>query len=383
MSGKDEYVYKKFNLLKTSSGRKILKKGLLKDSGYIQFKHYTSLAKTEYNGFVDRFKSGMISLIQNDDFPVETHKKFIDEINGSNELTLENNNILSIKHKLSDPRRLNYCIDLILNSNFVKMTFPVFCALFDGFIQSKNDADSLISLRNSVIDGHVLAIDLSEPMDRIIDKDEDIEYLEEFKFLNPYILALAKKNISQAGDKVYDAFVYGFKQALEGQHLDYEMKNNLDLLDYETIERSYKKYRSVLGTAGRNMCLNQKPLSDIYYIGMAKAAECVGCGNEIQDAISNKSIKIPSWPLYYSLITGDVKKGFILTLQKSKSYLSEAYLALDMLEDNFKIKPFLEFLFLTVSHYNEFWFNELFSNRLDLLNKFQTDLQKIKVGSNI
>ena len=48
------------------------------------------------------------------------------------------------------------------------------------------------------------------------------------------------------------------------------------------------------------MSLNQPPLSEIYYIGMAKAAECVGCGNEIQDAIVTNGIKSPSWPLYYS-----------------------------------------------------------------------------------
>ena len=34
---------------------------------------------------------------------------------------------------------------------------------------------------------------------------------------------------------------------------------------------------------------------------MAKAAESVGCGNEIEDTIRDKAVKIPSWPLYYSL----------------------------------------------------------------------------------
>jgi hypothetical protein len=142
------------------------------------------------------------------------------------------------------------------------------------------------------------------------------------------------------------------------------------------LEQSYKKYRSVLGTAGRNMCLNQNPLSEIYYIGMAKAAECVGCGNEIQDAILTKGIKSPSWPLYYSLLTNDVKMGFRLTLEKSKSYLAEAYLALDMLNNDFKIKPYLKFLFLTVSHYNEYWYRELVTKRNDLLEKFQSELKQ-------
>jgi cAMP phosphodiesterase len=122
------------------------------------------------------------------------------------------------------------------------------------------------------------------------------------------------------------------------------------------------------------MSLNQAPLSEIYYIGMAKAAECVGCGNEIQDAIVTNGIKSPSWPLYYSHVTGSVRRGFKLTIEKSYSYLSEAYSALNMLDNEFEVKPFLSFLFLTVSHYNEFWYHELLSNRQDLLGKFQKDL---------
>ncbi len=38
-------------------------------------------------------------------------------------------------------------------------------------------------------------------MDRIIDKDEDIDYLDDYKFLNPYILLLAKQKISNAGNE--------------------------------------------------------------------------------------------------------------------------------------------------------------------------------------
>jgi hypothetical protein len=45
-------------------------------------------------------------------------------------------------------------------------------------------------------------------------------------------------------------------------------------------------------------------------------------------------------------------------MAKSNLYLDEAKIALDMLPENFQIKPFLEFLFLTVSHYNQYWYNE-------------------------
>lgn len=372
MSGKDDYIFNKSNLLRTPSGRMILKSGLFKDKKYSLFIHYLNESKKEYAGFVQRYKDGIYELISSDSTPIDTHKTFIDGIGNPKELELETNQIAIIKEKMSERSIINDRIDRILNSNFVKMTYPVFFALFDGFSDKSNS--DVRNLRDNVIDGHLIAIDLSEPMDRIVDKDEDLDYLEDYKFLNPYILTLAKSKIKEAGSEVFEEFETGFIDALLGQKIDYEMKTNSIGLTYENLELSYKKYRSVLGTAGKNMCLNQKPLSEIYYIGMAKAAECVGCGNEIQDAIGTGGIKSPSWPLFYTKMTGDVKSGFRLTLEKSKSYLSEAYLALEMLEEDFKIKPYLEFLFLTVSHYNEFWYRELITNRKDLLAKFQHDL---------
>jgi hypothetical protein len=373
MSSKDDYIFEKVNLLKTPSGRRILKSGLLKDQKYSLFKYYLKQSKREYAGFVQRYKDGIYHLINSDLAPIETHKAFIAEVGNPKELELETNKISIIREKMIDRNTINDTIDRILNSNFVKMTFPVFFALYDGYAGKINLNDRI--LRDNVIDGHLIAIDLSEPMDRVLDRDEDLEYLEDYKFLNPYILLLAQQKIRDVGHDVLKEFESGFMDALVGQKIDYELKTNSLDLTYDNLELSYKKYRSVLGTAGKNMCLNKKPLSEIYYIGMAKAAESVGCGNEIQDAIGTGGIKSPSWPLYYSILTGDVKSGFRLTLEKSKTYLSEAYLALEMLEDDFKIKPYLEFLFLTVSHYNEFWYRELVTNRLELLRKFQNDLK--------
>lgn len=374
MSSKDDYIFEKRNLLRTPSGRKILKSGLVKDRGYNLFKYYLTESKIEYAKFIQRYKDGIHQLIISDQTPVETHNRFLEQVGDSTELQLDYDKILLFSNKMGDKEIVFDRIDRILNSNFVKMTFPVFYALYDGFASLSGQNNDRI--RNNVIDGHLIAIDLSEPMDRILDKDEDLDYLEDYKFLNPYILMLAKQNIKNAGPEVYEVFKAGFADALLGQKIDYELKIKSIELSYDNLERSYKKYRSVLGTAGRNMCLNRNPLSEIYYIGMAKAAECVGCGNEIQDAILTRGIKSPSWPLYYSILTNDVKMGFKLTLEKSKAYLAEAYLALEMLNDDFKIKPFLKFLFLTVSHYNEYWYRELVTNRNDLLEKFQTDLQE-------
>jgi hypothetical protein len=375
MSSKDDYIFEKRNLLRTPSGRKILKNGIVKDKGYNLFRHYLTESKSEYIKFVRRYKDGIYQLIISDLTPSETHNRFLEEVGDSLHLRLNKDKLLLIGNKMRDEEVVFDRIDRILNSNFVKMTFPVFYALYDGF-ESLSGQKKDSEIRNNVIDGHLIAIDLSEPMDRILDKDEDLDYLEDYKFLNPYILMLAKKNIKNAGHGIYEVFNAGFADALLGQKIDFELKIKTIEMSYDNLEQSYKKYRSVLGTAGRNMCLNQNPLSEIYYIGMAKAAECVGCGNEIQDAILTKGIKSPSWPLYYSLLTNDVKMGFRLTLEKSKSYLAEAYLALDMLNNDFKIKPYLKFLFLTVSHYNEYWYRELVTKRKDLLEKFQSELKQ-------
>jgi len=284
-------------------------------------------------------------------------QKFAEEV-GSADLVPAANTLQDLKTRLSSPDVLQDRVARILNSNFVKMTFPVFNALYDGSTQYFGDDESQ-EKRDAVIDGHIIAIDLSEPMDRIVDKDEDLEYLEDYKFMSPYILAIARQKIAQGGDSVLKAFEDGFKDARLGQYLDMKLKMRPVSINDEVMGDCYKKYRAVMGTAGRNMALNRRPLSDIFYMGMAKAGECVGCGNEIEDAIKNGAVKIPSWPLYYALNTGDVKRGFELTMQKSELYLDEAKMALEMLPENFSLKPFLEFLFLTVRHYNQYWYNEL------------------------
>jgi hypothetical protein len=201
-------------------------------------------------------------------------------------------------------------------------------------------------------------------MDRIIDRDEDLEYLDDYKLMNPYILEIAREKISQGGDSMLKSFEEGFKDARIGQSIDAKLKMKPELISDENMNGCYKKYRAIMGTTGRNMALNMKPLSEIFNFGMAKAGESVGCGNEIQDAIKNGTIKSPSWPLYFFVTTNNVKKSFDLTMKKSESYLNEARMALDMLPPDFDYKPFLEFLFLTVSHYNQYWYNDL--NRRDL-----------------
>ena len=362
MSTKEGSVFTKSALMSTGSGKAILKQIFFRQIGYKQFNKYKKKTEQEFPEFTKRYLLSLHEIIVSDPNPSNTLKKFIEET-GSAEFALDEQKINDIKSRLSRPEILADRVGRILNSNFVKMTFPVFTALFEGASDYLKENVPL-ETRNSIIDGHMIAIDLSEPMDRIVDRDEDIEYLDEYKLMSPYILEIARQKISQGGDSVLKAFEEGFKDARIGQYIDSKLKNKPESISDENMITCYKKYRSVMGCAGRNMALNHRPLADIYHLGMARAGECVGCGNEIEDAIKNGSIKIPSWPLYYSLNVGDIKKGFELTMKKSKIYSDDAKIALSMLPPEYPIMPFLEFLFLSVNHYNEYWYNEMVRRNL-------------------
>ena len=370
MSSKDEFLFKKSALMGTKSGKEILKQGILREKGYKQFYQYNSNVEDRFQDFTKRFLLSLHTQVISDPNPAVTMKKFVEET-GSAELELEDNKISDIRTRLSKPELLADRVNRILNSNFVKMTFPVLDALFDAAsLYYKQNVP--IETKNAIVDGHLIAIDLSEPMDRILDRDEDLEYLDDYRLMNPYILDIAREKISHGGNNMLRSFEEGFKDARIGQSIDAKLKMKPESINDENMNGCYKKYRAIMGTAGRNMALNMKPLSEIFSFGMSKAGESVGCGNEIQDAIKNGSIKTPSWPLYFFVATNDVKKSFELTMKKSELYLNEAKLSLDMLPHDFDYKPFLEFLFLTVSHYNQYWYKDL--NRRDLYTLLHKNL---------
>jgi len=370
MNGKDEFLFKKSTLMSTGAGRDIIKQALLREKGYKQFSKYSRETEEQFQDFTKRYLLSIHKLIISDQNPSGSLRKFAEEI-GSSEMALDDSKIQDVMARISRPEILADRVERILNSNFVLMTFPVLNALFDGaaaFFQESISSE----VRTTIIDGHIIAIDLSEPMDRIIDKDEDLDYLDDYKLMNPYILEVARQMISVGGDTVLKSFEEGFRDARVGQYIDQRLKAKPESVTDENMMGCYKKYRAIMGTAARNMALDRKPLGEIYHLGMAKASEAVGCGNEIQDAIRNGSIKIPSWPFYYSIITGDVQKAFELTMRKSSTYLDEARIALDMLPHEYGFRPFLEFLFLYVNHYNQYWFSEL--NKRDLYALLQKNL---------
>ncbi len=372
MSSKNESIFSKEALLSTKPGKEIVKQALFKSKGYKQFDKYKKEAEEEFPNFVKRFTDDLLKEIKSDQSPIETQQKFSEEI-GSSDIILDKSQVNTVKSRLENYETLKDRVSRILNSNFVKMTFPVFNALYDASSEYFNDKQDL-QLRTDIIDGHIIAIDLSEPMDRIMDKDEDLEYLDDYKLMNPYLLKLARNKIAKGGSMVLEEFENGFKDARIGQYLDFKLKTKPTKISEEEMIQCYKKYRAVMGTAGRNMALARHPLGDVFHLGMAKAAESVGCGNEIEDSIKNKFVKIPSWPLYYGLLMRDVKKGFEVTMKKSDLYLSEARLALELLPENFSHRNFLEFLFLTVEHYNLFWFNQL--QKENLWQTFSANLPK-------
>jgi hypothetical protein len=357
MSSKDENIFSKESLMTTDAGKDILKQAVFHSKGYKQFQHYKEKSEAEFPAFIKRFVTDLYTQIKDDQEPSKTLAAFVSEV-GANELSLDSSKINHVKSRLLDINALTATVQRILNSNYVKMTYPVFHALFDG-ANSYLNLQVSEDMKDALIDGHIIAIDLSEPMDRIIDRDEDVEYLDDYKLINPYILNLARAKISKCGEEVLKSFEQGFKDARVGQYIDYKLKMNPSSISDESMSECYKKYRAVMGTAGKNMALSKQPLGEIFYLGMARAGESVGCGNEIEDSLKNGAIKVPSWPLYYAINTNDVKRAFQLTIRKSELYLEDARIALEMLPDKFEIKPFLDFLFLTVKHYNQFWYNQL------------------------
>lgn len=368
VSGKDPSVTSRDALLSTRPGKQIARQGLFKSKGYRMFARYRDEYEARFPAFADSLASELHGMIAGDPDPAGTQRRFAEEV-GEESMALDPGTIGPVRDRLSDPAAVRDRVGRILDSNFVKMTFPVFSALYDAAEAGRRgggeeggggEEEERAALKRDVVEGHVIAIDLSEPMDRIADRDEDLEYLDDYRLMNPHILAAARRRIGRGGGAVLESFEDGFRSAREGQAIDVALKSDPLSATAELVERSYAKYRAVMGTAGRNMALAERPLGEVFALGMARAAECAGCGNEIEDALKGGRVKVPSWPMYYSLLAGgDVRRGFEATMEKGRLYLREARTALGMLPDGFTHREFLEFLFLTLDHYNEFWYARL------------------------
>ena len=357
MSGKDPSVTGRDALLSTRPGKQIVRQGIFKSRGYRLFARYKEEYEARFPAFAESLAAELHAMIAADRDPGALQRRFADEV-GDASMALDPEKIEGVRGRLADMSEMRDRVGRILDSNFVKMTFPVFSALYDAAAGLEVGAGG--RLKEDIVEGHVIAIDLSEPMDRIADRDEDLEYLDDYRLMNPYMLAIARKKIAAGGAGAERAFEEGFRAARDGQGVDVALKSDPLAATAELMERSYGKYRAVMGTAGRNMARAGGPLGEAFALGMARAAECAGCGNEIEDALKGGRVKVPSWPMYYSLLSGgDVRRGFEMTMEKGRLYLREARMALDALPPQLPHREFLGFLFLTLEHYNEFWYGRL------------------------
>ena len=202
VSSKDESVFSKEALMSTKPGKDIVKQALFKSKGYRQFDKYKKESEEEFPKFTKRFTEDLLREIKSDSNPSDTQDKFAAEV-GSNEIVLDKSQIETVKKRLENYETLQDRVSRILNSNFVKMTFPVFSVLYDAASQHFGDTADM-KKKTDIVDGHIIAIDLSEPMDRIMDRDEDVEYLDDYKLMNPYILQLARKKIKSGGEEVLE-----------------------------------------------------------------------------------------------------------------------------------------------------------------------------------
>src|SRR5687768_1267763 len=159
MSGKDESIFSKEALMGTQAGKDIMKQGLLRSKGYKQFNQYKEKTEQEFSGFAQRFVMSLHKAITTDGNPAGTIRKFADDV-GSQELALPDGSVADVKSRLSNSYVIGYIVNRILNSNLFKMTFTVFNALYDGSSQYFGDGASN-EKRIAVIDGHIIAIDLS------------------------------------------------------------------------------------------------------------------------------------------------------------------------------------------------------------------------------
>src|SRR5205823_5571218 len=135
-------------------GKIIMKQIVFRQSGYKQFNKYKQKTEQEFPGFTSRFLVSLHEKISTDTNPSGTLKKFIDEV-GSSEFTLDEHNINDVKSRLSKPDVLSDRLGRLLNSNFVKMTYPIFNALLDGASMYLKETEP-VDTKNYIIDGHLI-----------------------------------------------------------------------------------------------------------------------------------------------------------------------------------------------------------------------------------
>lgn len=360
--------------LSTPSGRELVLRRAVGDRGIKQLEFYSEKANVYFSDLPTVYTKGLHNLIKQDEEPRRTLAVFEESYRNFPELALDDKKIDPVKQKLLNVDALRLRVNRLLASDFISKTGFIFLALCEGALKH-NGITLTEEAKRNLLYGHMIAIDLSEGMDRAIDRDEDLEFLDDYRFMNPYILKLGQEMISAVDQSVYQSFESGFKRALKAQSLDRRAKEHPKSVTHENMNRIYGKYRAVIGTAGRNMALNRGKIAEIYDFGMAKAAEAGGCTDELMDSLKAGFFEIPSWPFFFAIQTGDPRKAFELTLKKGRCYLDEAKIALEMLPRDFPVRPFIDSLFLVLGHKMEHAYNT--TMREISFSSLEEQLQKI------
>jgi hypothetical protein len=347
--------------LSTSSGRELVLRKAVGSRGIKQLEFYAGRSKGYFSDLPTVYTQGLHRLMKQDREPQRTLVVFEEAYKDFPEFALGMEKIDTVKKKLLDAEQLRIRVDRLLESDFISDTSFIFLALCESALQYKG-VKVTEEIKRNLMFGHLIAIDLSEGMDRVIDQDEDLEFLDDCRFMNPYILQLAREMIFDVSQPIYHSFERGFSRAMKAQSLDRKLKENPRTITSEQMEKSYDKYRAIMGTAARNMAFNEGNIAEVLDLGMSKAAEAGGCTNELKDSLKLKTLKVPSWPLYYGIQTRNPRKAMELTLDKGRNYLEQATLALEMVPSDFPIIPLLSVLFLVVGHKMEYEYNNTMRN---------------------
>ncbi|MDI6798780.1 MAG: hypothetical protein QMD12_02170 [Candidatus Aenigmarchaeota archaeon] len=337
----------KLEVLKTLSGFKLAFHKIYRSSGIEQFEYYEKLGKELLGEFKKRLLQKISSYIKEDKNPLSSINNFAEEMGFSDLRCESESEARDIREKLLKTENLNNALTCILDSKFISDTAPAFIAISDGVCRYKKLNIPKTS-QHQLIFAALEGLLTSNCIDSNIDKDEDLELLNEFKLVGSKAIRLARKDCLEAGgEQALELFNNGLKDGNIGQHEDRRIKENPSSISREKMETCFHKYNPI-GTAAQILSWDQEPLAEINYRGGCFLGKAAGVIDDFQDALEKNKIDIPSWQFYHIYLTKNVKKGLRLALEEGKNYIKEGEKARDMLPSDYSILPFLGVTFLAL-----------------------------------
>lgn len=313
----------------------------LRSKAWKQFLFYREKSKDRLQSFHRKLLKELHQKIKNDENPYGSASSLAEEL-GFTELNYNTRKeALQAKERLEDEKLLEERLYQLEETKFIKTTAPFFEGIIDAISKLERQPEEEME---QIYYGHYCAIQVSDGGDRIIDKDEELNRLEDYKLMVAHVDRIATENI-EPYPEVYKSYVEGLKLAKIGQRRDRELKENPRLITYQRMEECYLKVFEPIGRTARNLTKNIQPYAELLHVGAGKISSVMMIGDEEQDLIEGGKIEVPSWILYYSMQKGDIMEGLKLTLEKAKKYEEEARIMYKMLPGDFPIKPLLSLLF--------------------------------------